>query len=167
MVRLAHISALSPLLCSLWRLPLMFGVSMGLADEAVDDMMTHPFWARAAYLITLGAVADGLAFLALGLVRPWGEVFPRWMPFIGGRRVPLSFAVPLALAGAVGATLFGMALAFGLPANVDNWDGWAVLMCSCYAPLALWGPTLLVVTADYVRRRRAAVRHLRIAQLAA
>ncbi|KNX39640.1 hypothetical protein [Luteipulveratus halotolerans] len=167
MVRLAHLSALSPVLCSLWRLPLMFGISMGLGDTMMDDMMSHPFWARAAYLIGLGLLTDGLAFLALGLVRPWGEVFPHWMPFIGRRRVPLWFAVPPAVAGGLGATWFGWTMAFGLPANVDSWDGWAVLMCSCYAPLVLWGPTLLIVTVDYVRRRRTTVRHQRIAQLVA
>lgn len=27
-------------------------------------------------------------------------------------------------------------------------------MTACYAPLLLWGPTVLVVAADFVRRRR-------------
>ncbi|AKU14635.1 hypothetical protein [Luteipulveratus mongoliensis] len=151
-VRLAHISALSPVLSSLWRLPLMFGVSMGMDHEFMDEMMSHPFLVRAAYLVGLGVLSDGLAFLAIGLVRPWGEVFPRWLPLIGGRAVPVGFAATAALLGGLGATLFGATVAFGMPSNM-TWDAWGVLMYGCYAPLALWGPTLLVVTADYVRRR--------------
>jgi hypothetical protein len=34
-------------------------------------------------------IAVGLAtFLLLGLVSPWGQVFPRWVPPLAGRRVP-------------------------------------------------------------------------------
>ncbi|WP_446665884.1 hypothetical protein [Flexivirga sp. B27] len=157
MVHLAHLSALSPVLSSLWRLPLIFGASMGLDDASVDDMMSHPWWMRAGYLIGLGVLSDGLAFLALGLVRSWGETFPRWLPVVGGRPVPVLFAAPLALLGGLGATLFGMAVVFGFPSNVDAWDGWAVLMYACYAPLAFWGPSLIAVTIDYIRRRRSPV----------
>lgn len=32
-------------------------------------------------------------------------------------------------------------------------DGWAALMLSCYLPLNLWGPLLLVLTWAYWRRR--------------
>jgi hypothetical protein len=32
-------------------------------------------------------------------------------------------------------------------------DGAAALMISCYAPLQLWGPLLLVLTWAYYRRR--------------
>ena len=31
--------------------------------------------------------------------------------------------------------------------------GWKALMITCYAPLYLWGPALLVVTWAYYRRR--------------
>ncbi len=31
--------------------------------------------------------------LTTGLVRPWGEVFPRWLPRVGGRTVPVALAV--------------------------------------------------------------------------
>ncbi|MDE9364749.1 hypothetical protein PZ938_03960 [Luteipulveratus sp. YIM 133132] len=165
MVRLAHISALSPVLSSLWRLPLIFGVSMGLGPVMTDDLASTPFAGRAAYLIGLGVLTDGLAFLAIGLVRPWGEVFPTWMPVVGGRAVPLGFAGTAALLGGLGACAFGLTMAVGMPANVDAWDGWSVLMYACYAPLALWGPTLLIVTADYIRRRRAASRHTSIDDL--
>src|SRR5690606_498746 len=37
------------------------------------------------YMSSLSIVSVGLALLTLGLVRPWGEVFPRWIPGVGGR----------------------------------------------------------------------------------
>jgi hypothetical protein len=33
------------------------------------------------------------AFLTLGLVQRWGEVFPRWVPFLSGKRVPPAMAI--------------------------------------------------------------------------
>ncbi len=33
------------------------------------------------------------ALLMLGLVQRWGEVFPRWMIGLAGRRVPIALAV--------------------------------------------------------------------------
>jgi hypothetical protein len=50
----------------------------------------------------LGGLAVGGAFLTLGLTKQWGEVFPYWIPYLGGRRVPIWFAVvPAAWAAAV------------------------------------------------------------------
>jgi hypothetical protein len=68
--------------------------------EFMRDMMSHPLWLRVAYLGGLGLLSDGPAFLALGLVRRWGEVWPRWMPVVGGRRVrQLAALVPALLGG--------------------------------------------------------------------
>jgi hypothetical protein len=41
--------------------------------------------------LALSAAAG--AWLTCGLVRPWGEVFPRWLPGLRGRRVPIKLAV--------------------------------------------------------------------------
>ncbi|QIZ34067.1 hypothetical protein [Saccharopolyspora sp. ASAGF58] len=35
--------------------------------------------------------------LTWGLIRPWGERFPRWIPRAAGRRVPVDLAVAPAL----------------------------------------------------------------------
>jgi hypothetical protein len=152
-VRAAHLAALAPVPSSLWRLPLMFGVSMGMSDEFMAEMMAHPFWQRAGYLIALGVLSDGAAFLTLGLVRRWGEVFPEWLPWLGGRRVPPFAAL---LSASIGGLAVCYLFTWGLPTNaveiVDNWDAWTVLMAACYAPIPLWGPLLLAVTWSYYRR---------------
>ena len=145
----AHIAALSPVLSSLWRLPMIFGVSMGL-----DDTMTEPFWIRAGYLIGLGVLSEGLAFLTIGLVRPWGEIVPRWVPILRGRSIPAVPVVVIATVGGLAATVLLTVMAIAWPGNFDGVDGWAVLQTAAYAPLILWGPCVLAVTWSYWRRRR-------------
>jgi hypothetical protein len=76
-VRAAHAAAVCPLPSTLWRLPLMLGVSMGMDAEFMSSMNAHPFRQRAGYLIGLGVLAEGAALLTLGLVRRWGETTPR------------------------------------------------------------------------------------------
>ncbi|WP_234392960.1 hypothetical protein [Streptomyces pactum] len=50
-------------------------------------------------------------FLLWGLVRPWGQVFPRWAPFLRGRRVPRRLPLTPALIGAATLAPYGV---FGL-----------------------------------------------------
>jgi hypothetical protein len=40
------------------------------------------------YLFVLSGLATLAGILALSLVRPWGQVFPRWVPLLAGRKVP-------------------------------------------------------------------------------
>jgi hypothetical protein len=50
----------------------------------------------------LGTLALVAAILTLGLIRPWGEKFPRAIPYLGGRRVPPRLiVVPASLAAAI------------------------------------------------------------------
>nr|BFF04750.1 hypothetical protein GCM10020241_64250 [Streptoalloteichus tenebrarius] len=51
-------------------------------------------------------------FLILGLVRPWGQVFPRWTPFLAGRPVPRWLPLAPALLGAASLAPYGLV---GLP----------------------------------------------------
>ncbi|MEU8775963.1 hypothetical protein [Streptomyces sp. NPDC048606] len=48
-------------------------------------------------------------FLVWGLVRPWGQVFPRWTPFLRGRRVPRGLPLAPALLGAATLAPYGVA----------------------------------------------------------
>ncbi|WP_067474634.1 hypothetical protein [Actinomadura hibisca] len=40
------------------------------------------------YLLVLSGMATLAGVLALSLVRPWGRIFPRWVPLLSGRMVP-------------------------------------------------------------------------------
>lgn len=64
-----------------WALGLPVGVSESFLREGQE---TGLWWAGAA----LATLAVGGALLTLGLVRPWGETLPGWIPF--GRRSPRS-----------------------------------------------------------------------------
>lgn len=120
------------------------------------------------YVIILSVVAELLAFAATGLIARWGEVFPRWLPGLRGRRIPTLTAVVPAASGAViltllwtwsagnlavGRTIQGDPLPADAPLNVHDWQG--LLAIAAYAPLLLWGPLLGALTVAYARRRRA------------
>lgn len=148
---------------SLWRIALGFGVDVGFTGQLAEDF-SAPGWVTTPYVIVLSLVAEGLALLTLGLVRPWGERLPRWLPWVGGRPVPpLAAVIPAALgAAAVTAVTVAGAVLWNGPENNGDPDapqGLAgLVMTVCYAPLLLWGPLLAAVTVSYHRRRLSADR---------
>ncbi|MFI6673511.1 hypothetical protein [Kribbella sp. NPDC050470] len=100
----------------------------------------------------LGLIALTAGIVTLGLIRPWGEVWPRWIPIVAGRPVPLKAAV---VPGAVAATLLLVASAslIGLlwtpdASTVEN------ILYLLILPFPLWGASLAVATAAYYYRRR-------------
>ncbi|MEU5157433.1 hypothetical protein [Glycomyces sp. NPDC021274] len=60
------------------------------------------------YLFVLSGLATLAGILALSLIRPWGQIFPRWVPLLAGRKVPrrtlsgTAFAVSVFLLGYTG-----------------------------------------------------------------
>ncbi|MFF0411809.1 hypothetical protein ACFYUY_15365 [Kitasatospora sp. NPDC004745] len=153
----AGAAALSTVPSGVWRVAFGFGVPMGFTGATAAAYGEHqPGWGT-VYCVVLSALAEALAFLTLGLVRPWGLVVPRWVPLIGGRRVrPLAAIVP-ALLGSVVLTVLGAEGLFGRwAANLAEPDSprgaAAVVMTLAYLPLVVWGPLLGAVTVDYARR---------------
>ncbi|MGS2614469.1 hypothetical protein ACVCAH_08070 [Micromonospora sp. LZ34] len=150
-VRTAHLIPLLTLPSGLWRIALVAGVPLGTVglDEPIRGWL-------AVYIVSLSLVSEALALLAIGLVRPWGEVLPRWLPLVGGRRVPPPFAETAATAGGVALILIWGYAAAGLLLGGNDLGftpGGFALLVACYAPLLLWGPLLLALTAAYHRRR--------------
>lgn len=173
--RWARIAALAvPLTvlpAGLWRiavfalhLPLLDGDSLGPGDAQGD----LPGWVpMEVYVVVLSLVSELVAFTAVGLIARWGEVFPRWVPVLRGRRVPAMAAVVPASIGAAILTVMwtlsvvnclvfqetiqGRPLPEGFPIHLHSWEG--VLGALAYAPLIAWGPLLGAVTVAYYRRR--------------
>ena len=79
-------------------------------------------------LIGLGVLSEGSALLTLGLVRGWGEIVPRWVPWFGGRRLAPAVVIVPATLGGVAATVLGLTLALTFPGNIESVNGWVVLM---------------------------------------
>ncbi|GAA1171221.1 hypothetical protein F4556_006139 [Kitasatospora gansuensis] len=156
----AHAVPLVALPSGLWRI----GLVTGFPDWYGEHVWTA--WER-PYVLLLSLVSEGLALLTLGLVRPWGEVVPGWVPLLGGRRIPVAAAVvPAAVGAFLVFTLLGYAALNQLLHLVEplNDTGEALpnsgpgfwLLLACYLPLFAWGPLLAAVTVAYYRRRRGA-----------
>ena len=108
--------------------------------------------------LLLGGGALLGAVLTVGLIRPWGEVFPRWMPRLAGRRVPAAAAVVPGgvVAGIVCAAAVPM-LTMIVAAQPDTVaEGLSVLQrieMAVVFPFWFWGPTLALAVWGYARHR--------------
>lgn len=152
--RLAHVLALITLPSGLWRIALVAGLPV--ANTAI----VLPLSER-VQIVGLSLVAEALALLSLGLVQRWGEVLPRWVPFLGGRPIHrLAATVPAAL----GATALTGIWTFAVVNVLSGTAGGGldyffptvaqkVVLLVCYVPLLAWGPLLAVLTVAYYRRR--------------
>lgn len=99
------------------------------------------------------------AMLTLGLEQRWGEIFPGWLPLLGGRRVPPALAiVPAALVSilVISAGLMFIRLALlGTAGDVFTFIGdedWVALAPELLWPV--WGVALAAATLAYYLRRR-------------
>lgn len=153
---LAYAVPFTVLPASIWRLPAAFDDGIGFGQRM--------------YVVVLSVLSEVLAFTAVGLVARWGEVFPRWIPLLRGRRVPPKAVVGVAAIGAtvltllwtvlilitqiMGVTIRGDDLPDSFPSQAGGWK--AVWFYACYVPLILWGPLLAVLTVAYWKRRHAA-----------
>jgi hypothetical protein len=145
----------------LWRAALLAGVFEGDAAPVGST-------AEKVYIVALSVISMALALLTLGLVQSWGEVVPRWVPLLGGRRIPtLAAVIPAALGTFV---LLAMAIFLALESTFHVVDQGPVLIGDehagepprgmagllekvCYLPLLAWLPLLAAVTVAYHRRR--------------
>ncbi|GAA2270096.1 MULTISPECIES: hypothetical protein [Kitasatospora] len=162
----AYATSLTALPAGLWRI-LSVDLRLPLM-EAPTDGRPPPAWFGGEwwYVIALSVVSETLAFLAVGLVSEWGEVWPRWIPGLGGRRVPILAAViPAGLGATVNTLLWPYSMTMiSIGRNVNGAvhtgsgvHGWqAAIFYGAYWPLAAWGPLLGILTVHYYRRRRAA-----------
>ena len=96
--------------------------------------------------VGLGLAALGAAWLTLGLISPWGETWPAWLPGLRGRPVPVLAAVVPAAVVAMALCASSVSLMVLSAADGGPWLA-AVL------PAPLWGPALALATYAYHRRR--------------
>jgi hypothetical protein len=144
---LALLAACGPLPYALLRLTWLTPWPV-LGGEAAEADVATRVWGLA---LSLGAWLGVL--LTIGLIRPWGEVFPRWFPVVGGRPVPVAAAaIPgftvaalLCFAAApvvLSASTLGFASALGF-----------ALIFPCWG----WGPALALAVWGYVGHRRSTI----------
>ncbi len=140
----------------IWRVLVGLGIDLGTptawrAAEQIPGSGT-------LYVLGLSVVELGAACLTLLLVRPGGDVVPRWSPIAAGRRLLMGVVTAIALAGALVVTLLCVLSIRSWPA-VDPFAGvagsaWSTLCGACYLAALLWPPALVVTLIGYVRSRR-------------
>lgn len=149
-----YVSLVVPVYYALPRFAWALGIPVGMSQEQWRQGQESGLWISGLFLAVFGLVGAGLT---LGLVQRWGEVFPRWMPGLAGRRVPIALAVAPALIASVLFTVGGLAMWPGYAqmsaAARDSGQNMALLV----GPVALfpvWGVSLAVAALGYYYRRR-------------
>lgn len=130
-----------------WVLGIPFGVSRETLDNLGDGVSNG---------LGLAVAALGGALLTWGLVAQWGEAFPSWLPWFGGRDVPVGLAVwPACFVSAIvmsgGVTIWTMTLVGQLdqvPGEVSDWGAWLPLLL-----WPLWSVALAAAARGYALRR--------------
>ncbi|WP_433247993.1 hypothetical protein ACQPYK_48030 [Streptosporangium sp. CA-135522] len=102
----------------------------------------------------LGGLCVGGAILTLGLIQRWGEIFPRWIPYLRGRRVSISLAVVPALCAAAmmieaGLRILMWVVTGEVTIGADTWG-----MAGPGLFWLPWGTALATATYAYYLRRR-------------
>lgn len=150
------VAVVIPVLYATTRLAWAFGIPLGITDEFLDEMQENGMTVAGAALATMGL---GGAGLTLGLTQRWGEVFPRWIPRLAGRRVPPALAiVPASLVSVLVAMAGGMFVrlqvtgSFAKTAFEFAQGQWAALAPELLWPA--WGVALAAAALAYHLRRR-------------
>ncbi len=156
-----YVAMVAPVFYALTRYAWALGIPLGISEEQLRRGQESGTWIAGLFLATFGLVG---AVLMLGLVQRWGEVFPRWMIGLAGRRVPLALAV-------LPASLVSVLLVVG---GLTIWSGLAQMIARMVAAgierigiigqmifgvgptllFPVWGVALAVATLGYYYRRR-------------
>ena len=156
-----YVAMVAPVFYALTRYAWALGFPLGMSEEYLRRGQASGIWISGLFLATFGLAG---AALMLGLVQRWGEVFPRWMIGLAGRRVPIALAVVPAsfvsvllivggtaiwssLGHMVAALAAGGAKGMGLVGEIIFQVGATLLF-------PVWGAALAVATLGYYYRRR-------------
>jgi hypothetical protein len=137
-----------------WALDIPLGTSReGLHKEAAEN---PGIWLAGALMATM---AVGGAILTFGLDRKWGEIYPRWIPFLAGKPVRPRTAIVPALLVAILVTSAGLMYARHLIIGRVELDRhtWGETVPQLFWPL--WGFALGAATLAYHLRRRGRCPH--------
>jgi len=149
-----YVSMLVPVLYALTRYAWALRLPLGMSEEYWRWGQERGEWISGLFLANFGLVG---AVLMLGLVQRWGEVFPRWMIGLAGRRVPIALAVVPASIMSVLFIVAGITLWSGYKQMADaaaatGQNFW--IIAGPVAVFPVWGVALAVATLGYYYRRR-------------
>jgi len=144
-----------PLVYALTRWAWALGIPLGISEKFYREGQAIGLWWRGAALATLAIIG---AILTIGLVRPWSEFFPRWLPLLAGRPVPRTLVIIPATLMSIIVTTAGLMFVrfairgdFRLGDNAVNFDeNFAALAPELLWPF--WGVALGAATLAYYYR---------------
>ena len=123
-----------------------------LLSPGSDVLAANPAVLATGLSLGFAMLSGGL--LTLGLVRPWGERFPRWFAGLGGRAVPVGLPVIAAMTVAVLFTAGGLGMVVqALAGQFGALGPAAVIEIVGIFPFWLWGPLLALATWGYAMHR--------------
>ncbi|MFI5530301.1 hypothetical protein ACIA8O_17350 [Kitasatospora sp. NPDC051853] len=149
-----------------WGIPAGYPSLLAKLEHNTQGRQLDPFNAVSMWLYEHGvditvAMAGAGIFLLLGLVSPWGRIFPRWVPFVARRPVPrwLPLTPAWITAGilgpvfGVGAVIGVVLSAFGLfTFETDGFSNAAFYIA--YSGMGPYGLALGAAAWSYQRRTR-------------
>ncbi|WP_051815422.1 hypothetical protein, partial [Glycomyces tenuis] len=142
--RATWIAFAAPMLYCATRWAWALGFSLGIDPEYYREGQETGLWFAGAALGTFGALG---AVLTLGLVQRWGEVFPRWMIGLRGRRVPPMLAVvPAVLVSVLITSAAGMYIRLVAIDGVTA-STWPLTLPEVF--WAVWGVALFIAAMAY------------------
>jgi hypothetical protein len=153
-----YVAVAIPIVYAITRWAWALGIPLGITEEFLREGQVVGLWWAGAALATL---AVGGAALTLGLIQPWGETFPSWLPWIGGRRVPPMLAVvPAGLVALIvtsaGVMFWRLTLRGGFELGIGETltlqGEWAAILPELLWPA--WGVALALAALAYYYRRR-------------
>jgi hypothetical protein len=138
------------------------GFPLGMSETYLHQGQASGTWISGLFLATFGLVG---ALLMLGLVQRWGEVFPRWMIGLAGRRVPIALAIipaslvsVLLIVGGIGVwsdlNRMVAAWAAGGAESLGSLGGVIIFQLGPTLLFPVWGIALAVAALGYYYRRR-------------
>jgi hypothetical protein len=145
------VAVVVPVLYAVTRWAWALGIPLGITDAFLRAGQASGLWLAGAGLATVGVAG---ALLTLGLAQRWGEVFPRWLPGLAGRRVPPALAIVPASLVAVSVTATDLTVVLQFLAAGFPPEGWATTAPGLLWPA--WGVALGGATLAYYYRRRGA-----------
>jgi hypothetical protein len=157
-----YVAMVAPIFYAFSRYAWALGFPLGMSNEYLRQGQESGTWIGGLFLATFVLVG---AILMLGLVQRWGEVFPRWMIGLAGRRVPIVLAVVPAALASVLLIVGGLGVWSNLAQMVANLAATGVESVGSPGEVIvfqlgptllfpLWGGALAVATLGYYFRRR-------------
>lgn len=144
------LAVITPVLYAATRYIWALGIPLGISEQVLREGQVSGLWIAGAGLAT---VAVGGAILTLGLAQRWGEIFPRWMIGLAGKRVPPMLAVVPATFVSLCVTSAGLEYVrlVTVQAQTDIATTWTTMGPELLWPI--WGVALAVATLAYYQRR--------------